>query len=65
MLNRPYQMPLPSGQSLAINAHVNSGETGLSNRKWSYRWGGSREVEGENKGEQGVIYSLEKEEFTD
>lgn len=34
-LSRPYQMPLASGQSLAIKAHVSSGETGLSNRKWS------------------------------
>lgn len=34
-LNRPYQMPLASGQSLAIKAHVSSGETGLSNKKWS------------------------------
>lgn len=30
-------MPLASGQSRAIKAQVNKGETGLSNRKWSYR----------------------------
>lgn len=42
-LNRPYQIPLASGQSLAIKAHVNSGETGLSNKKWSYRWEWLRE----------------------
>lgn len=34
-LEKAYQMPLPSGQSLAIKAHVNNGETGLSNKKWS------------------------------
>ena len=33
--DRTYQIPLASGQSLAIKAHVNRGETGLSNRKWS------------------------------
>lgn len=36
-LEKAYQMPLASGQSLAIKAHVNNGETGLSNKKWSYR----------------------------
>lgn len=35
-LEKAYQMPLASGQSLAIKAHVNNGETGLSNKKWSY-----------------------------
>lgn len=30
-----HQMPLASGQSRAIPAHVRRGETGLSNRKWS------------------------------
>lgn len=34
-LEKAYQMPLASGQSLAIKAHVNNGETGLSNKKWS------------------------------
>lgn len=33
----PYQIPLASGQSRAIPAHVNKGDTGLSNRKWSCR----------------------------
>ena len=33
---RTYQIPLASGQSRAIKAHVNRGEMGLSNRKWSY-----------------------------
>lgn len=32
----PYQIPLASGQSRAIPAQVSSGDTGLSNRKWSY-----------------------------
>lgn len=30
-------MPLASGQSRAIKEQVNKGDTGLSNRKWSYR----------------------------
>lgn len=33
----PYQIPLASGQSRAIPAHVSKGDTGLSNRKWSCR----------------------------
>lgn len=36
-VEKAYQMPLASGQSLAIKAHVNNGDTGLSNKKWSYR----------------------------
>lgn len=52
-------MPLASGQSLAIKAHVNNGETGLSNKKWSYRRERQRERKkgvrgGQNdKGEKG------------
>ena len=63
-------MPLASGQSLAIKAHVNSGETGLSNRKWSYRWGGVKggrdrlkkktEVGGCQRGAEGLFYNLVK-----
>lgn len=30
-----YQIPRASGQSRAIPAAVNNGDTGLSNRKWS------------------------------
>lgn len=31
-----YQIPRASGQSRAMPAHVRRGDTGLSNRKWSY-----------------------------
>lgn len=31
-----YHIPRASGQSRAMPAHVRSGDTGLSNRKWSY-----------------------------
>lgn len=31
-----YQIPRASGQSRAMPAHVSRGDTGLSNRKWSY-----------------------------
>lgn len=37
MLLGAYQMPLASGQSLAMKAQVSRGETGLSKRKWSCR----------------------------
>lgn len=33
--NHTYQIPRASGQSLAMPAQVRSGDTGLSNRKWS------------------------------
>lgn len=47
-------MPLASGQSRAIKAQVNNGETGLSNRKWSY---GCQRVDGRwtNQGQKRCV----------
>lgn len=45
-----YQIPLASGQSRAIPAHVSKGDTGLSKRKWSWPWKwGRRERKGDRE----------------